>query len=594
MAKINVLPPEIVSKIAAGEVIERPSSVVKELVENALDAQTDTIELYLKQAGKNLIQINDRGAGIDQADIDKIFLRHSTSKISGIEDLYNISSLGFRGEALYSIGSISDVTLRSKTANQDTGWAIHMRGGEKLGLKPVNMQVGTEIEVKELFFNTPARRKFMKTDTAELNQILNIFIPYAMLYPEVRFLLKHYEKTLLDLHPDKSCINRIAAVLHLKTDHIIEAYKKSDEADMSIRLFLGDINIQRARRDMQFIFVNGRPVQNYSLNFHLNQVYKLVFPQNVYPFFAAFISVPKENLDVNVHPTKREVKIKDDRALVHIVRPLCEHALMSAGQPKKIKTAWSMSPDKTATIQAPGVQKEMFRAVPSSQQTEETAASTKEAKAKQYVLFTGHKDATEQLEGLVMNKQESLKNKLFTARFIGSFLKKYLFYESGSSLLLVDQHAAQERIAYEQLLKQIESGKIETQQLLTPLVMQLSTQEMLVWDEAKEKLEEIGLSTTLWDKESIAIHAHPELISTPEISVRNILAGEQVARCNNEMLARWACRSSIMAGDEVQQKAAEYLCKRLLECDDPFTCPHGRPTVVEIEEKFLNKQFLRG
>ena len=193
MKKVHILPPEIISKIAAGEVIERPASVVKELIENALDAGTKTIELHLLQAGKTLIRIKDTGVGIDHDDIETIFHRHSTSKIEKADDLFNIHSLGFRGEALYSISSIADVTLRSKTKDQDTGWEIHIRGGERLILRPVSMQTGTEVEIKELFFNTPARRKFLKSNLTEMNHILNIVIPYTLLYPQRRFLLSFYQ-----------------------------------------------------------------------------------------------------------------------------------------------------------------------------------------------------------------------------------------------------------------------------------------------------------------------------------------------------------------------------------------------------------------
>jgi len=589
MEKVNVLPPEIVSKIAAGEVIERPASVVKELIENSFDAGTKSIEVHLKQAGKALINISDSGRGIAEGDIEKIFLRHSTSKIHSIEDLYNIGSLGFRGEALYSIAAISDILLRSKTENQDTGWEIHLRGGEKIDLKPVNMPVGTEIEIKEIFYNTPARRKFMKSDSAELSQILNIVIPYTMLYPEQKFLLSHSGRILLDLNPEKKSIQRIARTLRLKEENIIETYKNSADDNISIRLFLGDINIQRARRDMQFIFINKRPVQDRNLNFHLNQVYKLIFPQDIYPFFAVFIEMPPENVDVNMHPTKREVKIKDDRALIRLIRPLCEHALMALGQAKKI--AIPPSPrfaKKTSTDKEKFQEKQKTFYIPPSEISEgKTEITPRTDRPKQYVLFTGPEVTTQ-------DSRETLRNTLFHARYIGVFLKKYLFFESGTSLLLMDQHAAQERITYEKLLSQLESKKVEVQRLLTPLVMRLSTQEMLAWEEAKGRLEDIGISTTQWDNESIAVHSHPQLITAPEISVRNILIGEKVSRSDNDTLARWACRSSVMAGDEVKQEGALFLRDRLLECKDPFICPHGRPTVVEIEEKFLNKQFLRG
>ncbi|MCM8824004.1 MAG: DNA mismatch repair endonuclease MutL, partial [Candidatus Omnitrophica bacterium] len=222
MGKVHILPQEVISKIAAGEIIERPASVIKELIENSLDAESTNIEINLKAGGKSLIQVKDNGCGIDEDDIEKIFFRHATSKITNIEDIYRMQSLGFRGEALYSIASISDVTLRSKVISAGLGKEIHIRGGEKLSIQPVNMSVGTEIEVRELFFNTPARKKFLKADSTELNQILNTFIPYALFYYTCRFILNHNSKKLLDLTEHPSWITRISDVLNLNREYLIE------------------------------------------------------------------------------------------------------------------------------------------------------------------------------------------------------------------------------------------------------------------------------------------------------------------------------------------------------------------------------------
>jgi len=586
MGSVNILPSEIVSKIAAGEVIERPASCVKELIENSLDAGSMSIELHIKDAGRTLIHIKDTGTGIAPDDIEKIFLRHATSKLKTIDDLYAIHSLGFRGEALYSIASIADVILRSKTQGSDTGWEIHLRGGKRLLLKPCPMPNGTEIEIKELFFNTPARRKFLKTDQAELAQILNTFVPYTLLYPEVRFLLTHHDKALIDLAPEKNAIARIARSLRLNEENMIEAFKRSDDGSVSVRLFLGDMNIQRAKKDMQFIFINNRPVFDKTISFHLNQVYRLIMPPEINPFFAVFIQLPAENIDVNTHPTKREVKIKNDRDLAQIIRPLAEHSSMSLGKIKKAKDPWIMPVcQDTASARKTGT----------SLPANDTAPAPTEHPARQYTIFTGRNDTgTFNLEGTSLkNKTDNFVSKVSESRYVGSFMRKYLFFESGRSLLVIDQHAAQERITFEKLSTQIERGAIETQKLLSPIVIKVSHQEMISWETVKEKLESVGFETTQWDPESIAIHSYPQLIIRPEISVRTIIAGDDPGRASNETIARWACRSSVMAGDDIKQQGAESMIKNLLKCKDPFTCPHGRPTVVEIDEKFLNRQFLR-
>jgi len=584
MAKVHILPPEIVSKIAAGEVIERPASVIKELMENSLDAGTDSIEIDLKNAGKTSINIKDTGSGIESGDMEKIFQRHSTSKIERLDDLYAIQSLGFRGEALYSIASISDITLYSKAAAGDTGWEIHLRGGEILNKRPSSIAKGTEIEVNELFFNTPARRKFLKSDTAEMNQILNTFIPYALIYNNCRFILRHNGRELFNLKGQETFKDRIAEALNLNTDHILEEYREFPEEDVKIRIVLGDINIQRHRRDMQFLFINNRPVKNASLSYNINKVYRLIFPPEVNPFFAVHIDLRASDVDVNMHPTKREVKLKDEYGLTAILRPCCEQLLMTEGKARQVSSGGFEVPDAS-------LQNDI--ATPPA-----TLKTVRDDFQSQYLLFDSEhnvavdEDLTKEAS-LGSDTKENLKLRLSNSRYIGAFLRKYLFFESGNKLLLIDQHAAQERITYERLKKQIDAGSIEVQRLLAPVTITLAPQEMLRWEELHEEIELIGFSTTQWGDHAIAVHSHPQLISNIEAAMRELLSGETIERCDKETLARRACRKSVMAGDKMSSQESGHLRDNLLMCEDPFTCPHGRPTVVEIPESFLNKQFLR-
>jgi len=593
MNRVRVLPPEIISKIAAGEVIERPASVVKELLENSLDAGTNSIELHLQQAGKTLIRLKDSGSGITQDDLTQVFHRHSTSKITSIDDLFKIRSLGFRGEALYSIAAIADIILRSRTAGQDSGWEIHMRGGEKLGLKPVPLTQGAEIEVKELFFNTPARRKFLRSNIAEMNQILNVFIPYTLLYPRVRFLLTHQDKTQIDLLPEEDHVSRVSASLNLNSGHLLSAKEEFPDDNLSVHMILGDINVVRSRRDMQFVFVNGRPVQSKAISFHVNNVYRLIFPQGNYPFFVLFINIPPENIDANIHPTKREIKIKDKQNICSLLRRMAEHLLMSKGGPKVI--------DGGAGPFASGLDRALSRdhqndlpferAAFAGQWTASSATGENLKPTEQYAFPQGEDPLfTRSLTG---EKRTSLKEKLQVARYIGQFMNKYLFFESEKTLLIIDQHAAQERIAFEQLILQMEKGQVEIQHLLSPYLIKLSPQDLLSWESSQDKLEQAGFATTLFDEEAVAIHTYPVLLKDPERAVRDILAGGDAARCDHESIARRACRSSVMAGDPMQKDQAAFQREKLITCRDPFTCPHGRPTVIEMTLDHLDKQFLR-
>jgi len=585
MGNVRLLPAEIVSKIAAGEVVERPASVVKELIENALDAGAQNIEVHLKGAGKTLIQLKDNGRGIEPDDIEHIFQRHATSKITQVDDLYAIHSLGFRGEALYSIAAISDITLRSKTEQTDNGWEIHLRGGQRLNLKPINQPTGTEIEIKELFFNTPARRKFLKTDSAELTQILNTFIPYTICHPACRFLITHSHKTLLDLPSAATLVERITLALNLKAEDMTEIKRDYPEEKLSVRLVLGNINIQRARKDTQFIFVNNRPVQNRAISFHLNQVYQLIFPPEIFPFFTVFLTVPVEDVDVNVHPTKREVKIKNENNLAVLIRSLSEETLMRAGQAKRVqgKSSLSFNTAAISTQTAPSPEIYFKELLPFESPVEPAFHET---------TFVPAKNRLESQETL-FEQPSDLRDKLSQARFIGTFIKKYLLFESGNSIFAIDQHAAQERINFEKLHRQIEANQVEVQNLLSPILIKLSPQEIIALEDLKEKFDEMKIDATLFDKETLAIHACPQLLDNPEITVREILAQGQPARFNYDSLATRACRQSVMTGDKMTPQEANHQIKELLACTDPFTCPHGRPTVVEIQEKFLDKQFLR-
>lgn len=609
MNKVHILSPEIVSKIAAGEVIERPASVVKELIENALDAQTGSIELHLEDAGKKLIRLRDTGTGIAKADMETIFQRHATSKIQDYEDLFDIHSLGFRGEALYSIAAVADVVLKSTVAGRQatadekgksdssgnpSGWEIHIRGGKRISLKPLGHPQGTEIEVKELFFNTPARRKFLKSNLSEVNQILNIFVPYTLLHPQIRFCLTHGDKTLIDLTPADDLTSRTAAALNLDEKNLLDIAQTFEAEGIRARLILGDINISRSRRDLQFIFVNGRPVQNKNISFHLNEAFRLILPPHSFPFFTIYLEVPTVDVDVNIHPTKREVKLRDEQGLCTMLRKLAESALLGKSGAKQVRAEGT--PAVTMLLKTEPGEKMPGRF---SEAAETPAVGEWKPRPTEEYAFPQSPVTPEAMANLFngpgMRKKDpgSLAQRLTEATFLGIFINKFLLFESDRTLLIIDQHAAQERITFESLIRQIEKGHVEVQQMLSPIMISLSVGDMLVWEEAQEALEKFGFSSTQIDRETVALHSHPALVKDPEKGFRDLLAGENPARCDHKTLARRACRASVMAGDPLDAKRAQYIRKSLLDCLDPFTCPHGRPTLIEMKESFLDKQFLR-
>jgi DNA mismatch repair protein MutL len=472
---VKILPPDVIAKIAAGEVIERPAAVVKELIENALDAGADAIEIHLKDAGKELIHIKDNGCGISKDNIEKLFARHATSKIQQMEDLEKLSSMGFRGEALYSIAAVSDIVLRSKTEGKDA-WEIQLQASKRLDLKPTALSSrGTEIKISQLFFNTPARRKFLKSTTAEMQQILNIVLPYTLLYPAKRFVLTHAGRSLLDLKPASSAADRMADALNVESNNLMEVTQEFADLKATVRLVLSNINVQRPRRDLQFIFVNNRPVENKNLSFNINDIYRLILPPGVYPAFLLDIQIDPADVDVNIHPTKREVRIRQEARIVSFVRHLTEYTLMQQGTARTIddirRGEPMCSPDTRADTQVGPYSNDLGQP-----QTFFNPISPAPSLARGF--DTSHWQTA---EDNLFKSDNTLQSKFARARYIGSFINKYLLFEVDQSLFLVDQHAAQERIMFEKFDKQMNEGTLEVQPLLTPILLKLSPAEKIAW-----------------------------------------------------------------------------------------------------------------
>lgn len=585
MPKVTLLSPDVIAKIAAGEVVDRPSSVVKELVENSIDAQATSIEVHLKDAGKELIRVKDNGSGITKGDLGNIFQRHATSKINNIDDLETLISMGFRGEALFSIAAVSDVTVESQSQGSKESWLLHLRAGKRLLLEPCAAKGhGTEIKVSELFFNTPARRKFLKSSTSELNQCVHTLLNYGLLYPDKRFLLTHAGKTLLDLRPAPNLQDRMAAALNLNTADLLETSQDFPEDKIYIKAVLSNINIARPRRDMQYFFINRRPVEHKSLGFTLNDVYRAILPPGVYPAFLISIQLDPSCVDANIHPAKKEVRILTESRVVSLVRHLVDYTLMRFGGTKKLEAA-------------PGAPSAVL----------ENISFEQGLPAGQIIYGPGQKQPDFSFSAslsprpampaaapdLFAAPAASMTEKFSRARYIGSLNNKFLLFEDGSSLLCVDQHAAQERIMFERFTRQIEDGAIEVQPLLTPILIKLSIVEAISIEEYGKKLGEVGIETALLDEGTLAIHAHPVLLKNIESAVRLLLSGNDINRCDRNTIARRACKASITAGDRLSPLQAEHQRRELLQCNDPFTCPHGRPIIIELSDSFLDRQFLR-
>ncbi|MCM8818739.1 MAG: DNA mismatch repair endonuclease MutL [Candidatus Omnitrophica bacterium] len=561
MGKVNFLSENIINKISAGQVIENPSSVLKELIENSIDANSKKIEVNIENSGRKLISVKDDGEGIEPDDIEKIFERYTTSKIKEINDLYKIKTLGFRGEALYSIGAVSDVILKSKAKNFDIGKEIHIRGGKKLNIKDSIVPDGTIVEVRELFFNTPARKKFLKSDMTEFRRILNVFIPYTIVFFKKTFIFKNEDTKIIHILPTEDILKRFCEVLNIQEKYLI--YEKKHFEKIEFEIILGDMNLKRNQKDMQFVFVNNRPVYNYTLSSSVNNFYQKFFSSEFFPVFALFLKLPFEDIDVNIHPTKREVKIKNENEIGRKIVEILDE-IFKKGQTKIVEV------DKK------------YEKIEEIQRTENIKEKIE--------IFDFKEQKTEIFEEKV---SAGLIEKLKNASYIGTFKNKYLIFEFENSLLFIDQHAAVERINYEKFLNEIETGKINIQQLLTPIIINLNQEEIFIYEKIEKIIEEFGFITTRWSENKIAIHGYPSLIKDIEFSIRNILSEKDIKKYDKDSVAKRACRNSVMAGQKLTNQEVKYIIENLIECKNPFVCPHGRPIVIEISEKFLDSQFLR-
>ncbi len=582
--RINILPEEIAHKIAAGEVVERPASVVKELIENSLDAKATAINIEVKNAGKTLISVKDNGIGIHPEDLEKAFIRYATSKISTVKDLFNIKSLGFRGEALYSISAVSRTILRSKFKDQ-IGWEIEVRAGKITTKRPTSMTQGTEVKVLNLFFNTPARLKFLKSDRTENRHIINLILPYCLIFDKINFTLKIDNRYIINKLPP-GLTARIEALLGLNPKNFISAQSFLPTAQLNIKALLSDSNIRRSQRNMQFIFVNNRPVVIPKLLARINKTYRCILPEGYHPAFIIFLNLPAENIDVNIHPTKREVRFKNEDVLIHQITSFIEHKLLSSARPTYITLRSSQSHSISNTLSGSPIKPD----------STEMGSSHNITNSFEKNLYSQPLN----LQPQNLNSHSNLpviKEVLLKGRSIGIFMNKYGLLEYQTTLYLIDIHAGQERINYEKLIRKFDNPeKLEIQHLLTPFTLTLSINELNKLKELKNFLTDLGFDIRFWKGNTVAIQSHPKIIKDPQTALRQLLEEQNLfyeITQIKEILARKACRTSLMAGDKISIENLRIIVEELTRCKNPTSCPHGRPIIIGINDDVLETMFLR-
>jgi DNA mismatch repair protein MutL len=600
---IRPLPERLINKIAAGEVVERPSAVVKELVENAIDAGATRIEIMIEKSGTKLIRIVDNGWGIPEDQIEIAFSRHATSKISSFSDLDRIVSYGFRGEALPSIASVSRMRMVSRTAEAASASEIIYEGGVLQTRRPVAGPPGTTVEVENLFYNTPARRKFLKAESTEARHISRVATALALGRPDIGFSYNLNGRTIFNLPPGQDLAARVAGVLGLK-GKLASVYGRSDAVE--VLGFIGHPDTATNNRWGHFIFINGRFIQSPTLSHAISAGYGELLPRGLFPVGALLLTVEPTEVDVNVHPAKTEVRLARERELYATIMDQVKRALSQDGI---IPVFASREPgqmyrpaDRPGVI--PGIGShplvtqeqltDLYRP-PSSALHPPTAVVRVDTETGEIL------DPEPPATGSGSPSVPTSPGPSAGIRLVGRFSDLYLLLQAGDDLFIVDQHTAHERVLYEEMVRRIDSHSVVGQQLLLPVQIELTPEQFGLFGEAGELLNQSGFTVSEFGGRTVNIEALPSVLSrkSPEKLFLKVLDDLASLRKGGQDLKKSmaqsiACRAAVMSGDRLNDQEAVALLEQLLRCENKYSCPHGRPTFVKISRSDLDRQFGRG
>ena len=610
MSRIQRLDPRTVEQIRAGEVIERPGSVVKELVENAIDAGAQTVRVQIVEGGSREMTVHDDGQGMSPEDMLLAVQRHTTSKIRRSSDLFGLSTLGFRGEALASIAAISRLEIVSRTGDAPEGSCVRVAGSEPAESSPIAASRGTTVSVRHLFFNTPPRRAFLKSPVAEGNYIEDVLIGLALSRPELRFVFSRDGKLVFDALPHsgpQALRLRAEAVLGdlwsaslMLTDHGME--------DTAVRLrgILGPPDHTKNTRTGQYLYVNGRQVKSQPLSSALSRAYGELLPAKRFPVGVLFVAVSPREVDVNVHPTKREVKFQDEQAVLEVLVRQVRRTLDRANLFKRLELPAPPAASGTLSDESPIPD---YSSLPRPPQPSTPVAPSRPPRQAALRVAPQVREATplslsSPAAGAEPAQPELLPRPQDPAfRVLGQSHELFILVEVEAELWLVDQHAAHERVVYEQVLASLRTGRGESQALLLPVMFELDASARTALDELHTYLARVGFDIRPFGGKTYQVQATPPYFrpaDTPELIVELAQARadgrseDSVAAKQADLAARVACKvKSVKAGQTLTPESMKALLRSLLACQSPFTCPHGRPTMVRMSIKQLEGQFDR-
>ena len=670
MGRIRILPDQVANKIAAGEVVERPASVVKELLENSLDAGSTDLRIEVETGGRRLIRICDNGCGMLRDDALLAFERHATSKLRDVKDLLSIATLGFRGEALPSIASVSRLLLETRSAEEATGTRIEIAGGKMLRCEEAALGLGTTITVRDLFYNVPARRKFLRTEQTELAHIAQLVTHYSLAHPDKTFLLHSGPTELLHVTPVASMNERVYQVFgsqvldelveigvrekqifipppHVPASEAISNYQREpgpddDPPTRSFKLsgFFSRPQVQKANRNSIYIFVNGRLIRDRLLLHAISSAYHNLMPASSYPFALLFLECEPEEVDVNVHPSKTEVRFRHGSFVHDFVRDTLRERLMESrpapsfsprvsdlAQPaarlpyseftqmlqNDPPAAPSVVQNPTVSMPPPSMPAQGDPALPDFQLRPSMVPAPKlDFSAPPIEITPGPRpsagklsrrlDAHGEFPPEAIPAPEMSLSALSELRPLGQIHESFIIAAGRDGLWIIDQHVAHERILFEQVMKQRASGRVESQRLLMPLIVQLTPEQQIDYARIADELNASGFETEPFGNRTIAVKAAPATVSAAELEkilfeileiAETELRGASLDDLRRNICASIACRAAIKINMRLDHTKMEWLLKALAETECPMSCPHGRPIAMHYSTREILKAFHR-
>lgn len=616
MPIVKTLPEDVARQIAAGEVVERPASVVKELIENALDAGTRVLSVRTEGAGVKLVEVRDEGCGMSREDVQLAPKNFSTSKLASAADLLKVSTFGFRGEALAAISAVSRLDITSSDRDGGEGWRITIEGNSVMRNGPAPHEKGTTVRVENLFFNTPARKKFLKSDLTERRRILDTILGFALAAPEIEFHYSEDNRPVLDLVPVSSWRQRLAGVLGGSTmKHMVEV--KTDSSPLRLRGFTSLPAFTRANRNHQFFYVNGRLVREKTIIHAVVDSYRAVIPAKRFPAVVLALQVPFEDVDVNVHPTKLEVRLRNERQVFDMVRRSIKEGLSAKTEPTLVVSyprparAGSDAPLPTDDAEPRLPEASLFGEVrdkPSADYVEGFKSRARSAVdaymegVKARHDFSPHLSLRSHDEGGGAERETETARERFQTddALFWQFNNMYIFIQVRGGLVVIDQHAAHERIIFDTSRKQIESEIPVSQQILFPIMLELSISELSMFRATREIFQKLGFYLEPFGGKSILVRGYPQGLKNWDegrllLQIFDDLANDRMPGNSHaeRMVASFACRSAVKAGQKLSVDEMKMLADQLFAVENPYSCPHGRPTIHRLSLEDIGHWFSR-